>query len=454
VKRAASVRALRPARLAAGAALMLALFVCGCGSDAKKSDDASAAADSPWAAGPLVDRLPGSEVGIITMDLALAKRQLGVATDLDPTGFRDRLGAGTPEARFDDAALTVFPYLSNGSKTPLAAALDHGAITAAVTAASLTVPVVQLYVTSQSRASLRRGLAKAGLTPVTKEVYALTNPPGGTILSAVGLGEHGLVVAADTVPLASALLHRTKLDPRLAPLRTMLASTPGAHRAGLDYTAMRDAAAPCVRRIAGGHLLTPGNDDEDLVLELSGEPRASAVVLGTPASRRQQFLRNYRVTDIARDGQFLTLKVRTPPTARLDDNAASLGDSHNALLDIYRCPGAAAARARAQVHAKLAAEPANVDRLRTKLEAAVSQYIAVYTQAPPPALAVHCPFQGDLRSVRVLHCAGTRRRKGRLLHYTITINLNRLRLENVRVTSPDDKTDEIVGTVPRPKVSG
>lgn len=110
----------------AATAAALTLLLAGCGS---KERGNGSKGGGGWAPAPLLDRLPSEASEIIAMDMALAKRQLGVAADLDPRDYERRSGSGTPEAKFDNAALNIVGYVTGVGRTPVAGAIDHGAIT-------------------------------------------------------------------------------------------------------------------------------------------------------------------------------------------------------------------------------------------------------------------------------------------------------------------------------------
>jgi hypothetical protein len=407
--------------------------------------------------GPLLDRVPGEANAIITMDMAAAKRELGIAADTDPKRYRARQGTGTPEARFDNAALKIVGYVTGVGRTPIADAIDHGAITAAVHALMVGAGgELKIYRTSQSRASLDAGLRKAGLREASDDVYVVEKPQRGASLTAAALGDDGLVVAGETAAVVSGVARRAEPDPRLAPMRRMLDLTRGSLRAVQSHVELRRDEAPCVLRVAGGALLTPGDEDEDLVLELRGEPRASDVVLGTSTSRREYLYRDYRVSDVSREGQLLKLKVRTPPGSLANENAVTISQYASDLDLLYRCPGAGAAKARAQTQARRdkLPDPAPPDRSGSDIETAVSGYIAAGSLAPPPAVKVRCPLKSLPRSLKVLRCTGTRRYKGRLYHYTIKVNLKYPRIDSLDIDSPDDKTGQIVSEDDRSSTRG
>jgi hypothetical protein len=430
----------------AAALLVLTLAFCACGSEQDRGK-AARGADSDWNVSALVDRVPSEANEIVAMDTAAAKRELGVAADLDPKGYRALEENGSPEDAFNSAALSTMGYLTGVGPTPLAAAIDHGAITAAVHAfLPLAGGDLHIFRTTQSAASLRRGLKKVGTTQVSKDVYALTKVPKLTQLTVIGLGPDGLVAVGETSAVVTGVLQRTAPDPRLAPMRRMLDSAAGARRYVHSYVTQPPDAAPCIRRVAAGQRFTAGNPDEDLVLELTGEPRAGEVTFGSSVTRKEYTMRVFRLGAVARNGQLLTLKVRTPEG--LDSRANAIAVANNVFdVDLlYRCPGAAAAAARrvAQQQRDKLPDPIEPDRSGSPLETAISQYIIRGTGQPPPAVKVRCPDKTVPPGTKVLNCTGTRRRKGRLLHYTLKVHFGIGRIDFIDADTPDDTSGEIV----------
>jgi hypothetical protein len=431
----------------ATALLMATLSFSACGAEKQQGTSATRGEDKDWNVGSLLDHVPSEANEIVAMDTAAAKRELGVAADLDPKGYRARSDTGSPEESFDAAALTTMGYLTGIGPTPLAAAIDHGAITASVHA---YLPQgggdLHIYRTTQSAVSLRRGLKKVGTTPVSKDVYALANPPKLTELTVLGLGPDGLLVLGQTSAVVSGVLQRTTPDPQLATMRRMLDSAGGARRYVHSYVKQPTPAAPCIRRVAAGQLFTPGNAQENLILELTGEPRSGAVTFGSSATRKAYSLRVFRLGGVARDGQLLTLKVRTPDGLDSRANAIAVADDVYDVDLLYRCPGAAAAKARvaAQKQRDKIPDPIEPDRSGSPLETTISSYIIRGTGQPPPAVKVRCPVKVAPPRTKVLRCTGTRRRKGRLLHYTFKVHFGIGRIAFIDADTPDDKSGEIV----------
>jgi hypothetical protein len=418
------------------AALLLALAGCGSGSDTEDDDDAALA--------PLLDRVPGEAYVVRAMDMATAKRQLGVAGDLDPERYNDRLASATPEERFDLSALEILDYLYIVS--PLDPAIDHARVTAGVRATMTPGGELKILRTSQPREEIARGLAKAGLRRRGENGFVFAEGKDAFGLTAVALGD-GLVVLATTIDIATRVLRRTEPDPRLAPLRRLLDETRGAFRTAYAYRA--DSLNPesaCLRGVAGGQLFTAGNEDEDLVLLLVGEPRASEVTLGLGSQRQDPLTKPYRVTDISRSGQTLALKVRTAPGARSQAHAAAIAAGTVPAYLVYRCPGAAAARARREVESRrtILPESPEPDRSGSRLETVISNYVARLSTAPT-AVRVRCPLQTLPAGTRRLRCRGTRPHKGRRFHYTLRVAFGpKGAIESVSIDTPDDTTGTIV----------
>src|SRR3954465_12594950 len=100
-------------RLTAAVALApSALAGCGGGEkpDATLATTPSPAASAATAADALLDRLPGATTEIAVMDLAAARKQLGIAAHTDPADYR--ISDDPRRKRFDDAALKPLGYLT------------------------------------------------------------------------------------------------------------------------------------------------------------------------------------------------------------------------------------------------------------------------------------------------------------------------------------------------------
>jgi len=314
--------------------------------------------------------------------------------------------------------------------------------------------------TAQPLDEIERGLQKAGLRRSGEHGYVLDKPKSGFGLSAAAVGD-GLVVISETLDLATGVLQRTQPDPRLAPARRLLDETHGALRAVHTYPAESfDPESGCILGVAGGELFTPGNGDEDLALLLKGEPRASEVTLDDGAQRKDILTKSYRVTDVSRSGQTLSLRVRTAPTASIFDNAATIADGGVQPYLLYRCPGAAAERARRKIAARkpILPPPPGPDRSGSRLETLISNYLAALSTAPN-AVRVRCPVQTLPPGTLKLRCTGTRPHGRARYHYTMTVVFQPNRtIKYIDIETFDDRTRTIVthpGKKPdKPRASG
>lgn len=425
--------------LAAAATVALALAAAGCGAESGGENNSGSAV------APLLDRVPGEAMQIIAMDMAAAKRELGVAADLDPERYGERQVSYTPEERLDTAALQVVDYLVVTS--PFATAIDHGLISAGVKATLIPGGPLTILKTSQPRTEIARGLGRAGLRRSGAGGFVLKKGKDSFGLSAVALGD-GLVVLAETLDVASAVLRRTEPDPGLAPTRRLLDATRGALRTVQRYPAESlHPESACLLGVAGGQIFTSGNEDEDLALLLRGEPRASEVTLGEGSQQRDDPLTQpYRVTDVARSGRTLSLKVHTTPDARNQLSAAQIAGGHVPPYLVYHCPGAAAQRARRKLESTREILPPSPepDRSGSRLETLISNYVAKLSTAPN-AVRVRCPVQTLPAGTRRLRCSGTRAHQGKTFHYTLRVVFApNASIKYIDLDSRDDTTDTIV----------
>jgi hypothetical protein len=431
------------ARIARAAALaaVLALVAAGCGSGSgskRGADDASNAAVAP-----LLDRVPRGASTVSALDLATAKRQLGVAADLDPARYRERLASGTPEERLDEAALKVLDYLFFTS--PFTKAIDHAKVSAAVHANLLAEGYLTILRTSQPQADIARRLVAAGMKR-EEGGFVIDGPELPFGLAAAALGADGIVVFAKTIAVATSAARRRAPDPGVAQTRQLLDATHGPLRTVQMASQFPDAEVACLRGIAGSQTFTSGAENEDVALRLTGEPRASEVTLGEGAQRRDPLTSPYRVTGISRSGQLLTLKIRVTPNPRHHANGVTVaGDTLPDYL-VYRCPGAAAEQARRKRERDRKIEPATpeADRTGSRLETVISDRLAVSASAPT-AVRVRCPVPTLPRGTRKLHCTGTRPDGAKRYHYTLSIAFNQDgTIKYIDTSSPDDDTGTIV----------
>jgi hypothetical protein len=421
-------------------AAALALPTTGCGSESSTRSDAGDAAVAP-----LLDHVPRGASTVSAMNLAGAKRELGVAADLDPEDYAGRQGSGTPEERFDDGALAVLDYLYLAS--PFTKAIDHAQVSAAVHANLLAEGYVEILRTSQPRDDLARRLVAAGMKREAGG-FAVAGPAPPSGLAAAALGDDGIVVLAKTIAVATSVARRRAPDPGFAQTRRLLDATHGLLRAAQMASQYPNPEVACVRGIAGSQRFTAQGEGEqdDVALLLTGEPRASEVTLGAGAQKRDPLTSPYRVTAIARSGQLLSLTVRVAPNPRHHANGVTIASDMVPDYLVYRCPGAAAERARRKAESNREIQPATPepDRTGSRLETVVSDRMAVASSAPT-AIRVRCPVPTLPRGARRIRCTGTRPDGNRRYHYTLIVVFNADRtIKYIDTSSPDDDTGTIV----------
>jgi WD40 repeat protein len=288
----------------------------------------------------LVMRLPGEAYRIAAMDMKRARRELGVAPDLDPKDHRGRQSTGTPEAAFDAAALKVVGYVTVG-RSAAAAAIDHGLVSAGVNGTSLGADVVALA-TDQPMAQIVRGLQRRGFRQMRPGLYMPRSAKQHQSLSAVAIAP-GLVILADSADEASAALARTSPDAPTAMKLKRLDTVRGSLRALQSYGDLPDKGAPCVQTVVGGHDFAGSADT--LTLYLTTPARAGRVLLGSAAQRTDILTRDYQPKDISVSGSKIRMRIVTPPGAIERHNAATIAEGDVRPESLYRC-GRAASRNR------------------------------------------------------------------------------------------------------------
>jgi WD40 repeat protein len=288
----------------------------------------------PTDIGDLVVRLPGETDEITAMDMKRARRELRVATDLDPADYRARQSSQTPEAAFDTAALTVVGYLVADGSTAASRAIDHGRVTAAVRGTSAGVDIVLLS-TDQPTAQIASGLRHGGFRSSGAGLYLKRKSSARRQdrYPAIGLAP-GLVVLSDSAHEASAALARTDPDAPTATKLKRLDTVAGSVRVLHSYDDLPDERAPCVRTVIGGHDFTGAADT--LILHLKGRARAGRVVLGSAAQRSDIRTRSYQPRDIHVSGPKIAMRIVNRPGALDDDNAATIAGTIEPER-VYRC---------------------------------------------------------------------------------------------------------------------
>jgi WD40 repeat protein len=289
----------------------------------------------------LIVRLPGETYKIIAMDMKRARRELGVAPDLDPKNYRGQQSTQTPEAAFNTAALKVVGYLTGVGSSAAAPAIDHGRVTAGVQGISLGADIV-LLATEQSLAQIARGLERNGYRSTGAGLYLKKKGSAKQYeaFSAVGLAP-GLVVLSKSAHEASAALARTRPDAPTATKLKQLDAVPGSLRVLRSYGDLPDERAPCLQTVVGGHDFAASPDT--LILHLTGPGRADRVLLGSAAQRDNILTRSYQPKDITVSGSKVAMRIVNRPGALENDNAATIADGTVRPELIYRC-GPAASR--------------------------------------------------------------------------------------------------------------
>lgn len=429
--------------------LLTTLALAGCGGGGEKKPVSTAAApgarapSSSTAVEALLDRLPGEMDEIAVIDLATARRQLGVPADTDPA---DRLDDDDPRrGRLDDAAVKMLSYLIRPPKA--VRAIDHGRVTAAVAArGSSGNEVVVLLATRQPRSEIERGLQAAKSRAISEDAYDFVTGSAGFDGTKVLVFGDGLVVLASSLDIARGVLNRTARDGRLDRTRALLDSVGGAFRVVKDTGSLSREDEPCIRTLAGGARFD-AHGGEDLVLALSETPAAERVVLDKGAQRTDILTHDFDVAKVAVRGRTLHLTLDLRSDAIDNSSAASIAFGEVQPEQVYDCKAAgrrppALPSSGSDDPPPLIAPPAP-DRSGTDFETAVSAYISAGSVAPD-AVRVRCDrfLTGD-----DLHCKGTRPHvKGSgTYHYTIVVHLKPNRhIKSLDIQSPDDKTKTIV----------
>jgi hypothetical protein len=317
-------------------ALGLAALVAGCGGGGERKRPARHPAPSvaeastalPATIAALLDRVPGTSDEIGVMDLATARRQLGLDAGFDPAGYGESLRVASHD-RFDTAALTLLGYLTEGDELAWPAAIDHGRVTAAVSGASFLGEHTLILATTQPRAEIEQGLAQAGAPATSLHSFTIAPPRLEGFRSLIA--GNGFVILASSRRAALATLRRRTADPRLARARAMLERVGGALRVFQRVDDDIDAGAACVQAMAGGQRFD-AHDTEDLLLDLDEQPQAARVVLGRAA--RGELASLFRARAVRIDGRTLHIDVRSDESS--GEGAASIAD-HIRPAQVYRC---------------------------------------------------------------------------------------------------------------------
>jgi len=223
--------------LRAPAVLAVAALIAGCGGDGAK-DDAPPSDVRPVAFGDLLARLPHGERKAIALDVAGARRELGLPADAAPPAPPDHGTDGGRRLRALTAATVLnYPIKDNG---PLDRALDYRKV--AGLARVDGPPEVVLIATREPWDHLRAALEREGWHERRDRV--LERPPGRALRWVAG--RDGFVVAAGDPRVPAAVLHGRE---HTAPaLRALLTGAQGPARG-----AQVVAGSHCLRGFGAGY---------------------------------------------------------------------------------------------------------------------------------------------------------------------------------------------------------
>ena len=213
-------------------AAALALLAGGCGGDDGGGDDEPAQV-APARFADLLARLPVGERRAIALDVAGARRELGLPADAEPPAPPDHGTDGARRLRGLVAATVLnYPIKDNG---PLDRAVDYRQVTGLARVDG--PPEVLLIATREPWKDLRAALERGGWRERRDGVL---ERPAGPELRWVA-GRDGFVVAAGDPAVPRAVLQgRTRTAP---PLRALLTAADGPARAAR----LSDTGSGCVR---------------------------------------------------------------------------------------------------------------------------------------------------------------------------------------------------------------
>jgi hypothetical protein len=235
------------------AVLLVVIALAGCGGSDDDSGPGPAPARPP-SFSALLGRIPASESQAVALDVAGARRDLGLAADAAPapvTGGND----GTRRLRALVAAtVPSYPLRDNG---PFQHAVDFGLVTSLVRYDG--PPEVVIVGTRDKWPRIRERFQRVGYS---MHDGLLVHPnPDGDVLEYV-TGRDGLIVGAGGADAA-----RAALDGRGAPNRRLvdlLRAVPGTSRAG------RADGRGCVRGVAVGY--SPGSASGQFAVDVTDVP--------------------------------------------------------------------------------------------------------------------------------------------------------------------------------------
>ena len=424
---------------AAICASALTLAAAGCGGGGDDDSPPAPAIRGPAPAAPmsvLLDRVPANTLVLDAIDLAGAKRDLGLPARTDPSVEVDR-----PRARqtLANTASFVLADVADRERRPALQALDLPRATGAVKTESFSAGRLVLVATPQTPADIAARLRRARLDLVEANILAAepsSEPPLGFSYTHVALGP-GFVAITDSLELARAMLARDGPDPAFAVARKHLDDVTGARRV-LKIVAGNgdeDDDAGCVRLAAGGQRLDATT--HDLTLLLSETPDRGRVIVGNTRLTRDTNAEFYRLRTASVQGRALRLKVAPARRGSPFNGADAASDPSG---EYYRCKGL-----------PLKPRPLSTQPVRelgpeqSYVEESAAGLITARSSA---ATRVHvtCPSDhGDPN--KTMSCTGTRRDDGRVYHYDIRLRFDGSALSEIAsidVRSADDKTGTIM----------
>ena len=224
-------RAPRFARGSAALVCALVLSACGGGDD----DDAVTTVD-PLPFGELIAHLPSDQRRAIALDVAGARRELGLSRDAAPPAPPDFGNDGTRRLQALVAATVGnYPIRDNG---PLDRAIDYGQVTALMRADG--PPGVLLVATREPWKDLRASLERHGWR--AREDGLLQRPASARTFRWV-IGRDGFAVASGDPAAARAAFRRKSRSP----VTDLLRAAPGPSRSA------RLADAGCITGVGAGY---------------------------------------------------------------------------------------------------------------------------------------------------------------------------------------------------------
>lgn len=439
--------------------LTLAAIPSGCstGGEDGSGDDGTGASETLTLRTPervdtiaaLLDRVPGDTTAISVVDIAAARRALGLPATADPTDDSGKISS--PGYRLAEFTEPVLDGLADEVPSKRdAQAVDFGRVTAAVSLRTFEQNEMVMVLTPQPRREIEAALMRNPRQPVKAVAAGIllatgqanSEAPARALgsLDYVALGE-GFVAVTDTLARARAVLAESGPARGFAVARRYLDSVRGEERAvtiadGIQVT--RDDAS-CIRLIAGGGRLKAGSEDFVLLLnEAPDRTRFPAVVEATEDE-------DYRLARPRVDGSALRLKMTI--TGRYRESLSAAGAAGGGLPgSYYRCKGLPL-RPQLSFRNRPPKDEPRPDPAggNNYIAQKASRLIAIWSSART-RVRVNCPVDNS-KPNSTIRCSGTRRDGDRQYRYAVTVTFDASRLAEigaVAVTSSDDKTGTIM----------